>query len=71
LDQALNRRKGETARWRCTIARTPAKLSGRSALNLAEYLLIESRDPFQSNEVGYYYDPAHGLVEAGNKSLCC
>ena len=34
---------------------------------MAEYLLIESRDPFESNEVGYYYDLAHGLVEAGNK----
>ena len=34
---------------------------------MAEYLLIESRDPFESNEVGYYYDLACGLVEAGNK----
>jgi predicted peroxiredoxin len=34
---------------------------------MAEYLLIESRDPFESNEVGYYYGLAHGLVEAGNK----
>src|SRR4051794_27087587 len=33
---------------------------------MAEYLLIESRDPFESNEVGYYYDLARGLVEAGN-----
>ena len=34
---------------------------------MAEYLLIESRDPFESNEVGYYYGLAHGLLEAGNK----
>lgn len=34
---------------------------------MAEYLLIESRDPFESNEVAYYYDLARGLVEAGNK----
>jgi hypothetical protein len=34
---------------------------------MAEYLLIESRDPFESNEVGYYYGLARGLVEAGNK----
>ena len=31
------------------------------------YLLIESRDPFESNDVGYYYGLARGLVEAGNQ----
>ena len=34
---------------------------------MTEYLLIESRDPFESNDVGYYYELARGLVEAGNK----
>ena len=34
---------------------------------MAEYLLIESRDPFESNDVGYYYELAKGLVEAGNQ----
>jgi len=34
---------------------------------MAEYLLIESRDPFESNDVGYYYDLARGLVEDGNQ----
>jgi len=34
---------------------------------MAQYLLIESRDPFESNEVGYYYDLARGLVEGGNQ----
>ncbi|HEX3524395.1 MAG TPA: DsrE family protein [Stellaceae bacterium] len=34
---------------------------------MAEYLLIESRDPFESHDVGYYYDLARGLVEAGDK----
>jgi sulfur relay (sulfurtransferase) complex TusBCD TusD component (DsrE family) len=33
---------------------------------MAEYLLIESRDPFESNEVGYYYDLARGLVDDGH-----
>jgi hypothetical protein len=33
---------------------------------MAGYLLIESRDPFESNEVEYYYGLAGGLVEAGN-----
>jgi sulfur relay (sulfurtransferase) complex TusBCD TusD component (DsrE family) len=33
----------------------------------AEYLLIESRDPFESNDVGYYCELARGLVEAGNQ----
>jgi sulfur relay (sulfurtransferase) complex TusBCD TusD component (DsrE family) len=33
---------------------------------MAEYLLIESRDPFESHDVGYYYDLARGLVEAGH-----
>jgi sulfur relay (sulfurtransferase) complex TusBCD TusD component (DsrE family) len=34
---------------------------------MTQYLLIESRDPFESNDVGYYYDLARGLVEAGNQ----
>jgi hypothetical protein len=33
---------------------------------MAEYLLIESRDPFEANDVGYYYELARGLSEAGN-----
>jgi hypothetical protein len=33
---------------------------------MAEYLLIESRDPFESSDVGYYYELARGLSEAGN-----
>jgi len=34
---------------------------------MAEYLLIESRDPFESNDVGYFYELAQGLVESGNQ----
>ena len=34
---------------------------------MAEYLLIESRDPFESNDVGYYYDWQEGWSEAGNQ----
>jgi sulfur relay (sulfurtransferase) complex TusBCD TusD component (DsrE family) len=34
---------------------------------MAEYLLIESRDPFESNEVGHFCDLARGLMEAGNQ----
>ena len=34
---------------------------------MAQYLLIESRDPFECNDVGYYYDLARGLVQAGNQ----
>ncbi|HEV8370257.1 MAG TPA: hypothetical protein VGQ39_20060 [Pyrinomonadaceae bacterium] len=34
---------------------------------MAQYLLIESRDGFESNDVGYYYDLAKGLVESGNQ----
>jgi sulfur transfer complex TusBCD TusB component (DsrH family) len=34
---------------------------------MTEYLLIESRDPFESNDVGFYCDLARGLVEAGNQ----
>ena len=34
---------------------------------MAQYLLIESRDPFESRDVGYYYELAGGLVEAGNE----
>ena len=29
---------------------------------MAGYLLIESRDPFESNDVGYYYELARGFV---------
>ena len=36
---------------------------------MAQYLLIESRDPFESNDVGYYYDLAKGLVEDGNQVM--
>jgi sulfur relay (sulfurtransferase) complex TusBCD TusD component (DsrE family) len=31
------------------------------------YLLIESRDPFESNDVRYYYELSRGLVEGGNE----
>ena len=34
---------------------------------MAQYLLIESRDPFEFNDVVYYYDLARGLVEGGNQ----
>ena len=34
---------------------------------MSEYLLIESRDPFESNDVSYYYELAKGLCEGGNK----
>src|SRR3546814_823731 len=34
---------------------------------MAKYLLIESRDPFESNEVGYYYDLAADLAQRGNE----
>jgi sulfur relay (sulfurtransferase) complex TusBCD TusD component (DsrE family) len=34
---------------------------------MAQYMLIESRDPFESNDVGYYYDLARGLAESGNQ----
>ena len=31
------------------------------------YLLIESRDPFESNDVLYYYELSKGLVDAGKE----
>lgn len=34
---------------------------------MAKYLLIESRDPFESNDVSAYYDLASGLARAGNE----
>jgi len=33
---------------------------------MAAYLLIESRDPFECNDVAYFYDLADGLARAGN-----
>jgi sulfur transfer complex TusBCD TusB component (DsrH family) len=30
-------------------------------------LLIESRDPFESSDVAYYYELARGLTKAGNQ----
>lgn len=32
---------------------------------MADYLLIESRDPFESNDVKHYCDLARGLVQSG------
>jgi hypothetical protein len=34
---------------------------------MANYLFIESRDPFESNDVRYYYELSKGLVEAGSE----
>src|SRR4051812_9922089 len=34
---------------------------------MAQYLLIESRDPFESNDVAYYFNLTKHLVEAGNE----
>ena len=34
---------------------------------MAQYMLIESRDPFESNDVAYYYDLTKSLVDAGNE----
>ena len=34
---------------------------------MAKYLLIESRDPFDSNDVTSYYDLAADLVKEGNE----
>lgn len=33
---------------------------------MAKYLLIESRDPFDSNDVAFSYDLACGLAKAGH-----
>ena len=33
---------------------------------MGQYLLIESRDPFDTNDVAYSYDLAHGLVKDGH-----
>jgi hypothetical protein len=34
---------------------------------MTNYLLIESRDPFETNDVLYYYELSRGLVESGNQ----
>jgi sulfur relay (sulfurtransferase) complex TusBCD TusD component (DsrE family) len=34
---------------------------------MAQYLLIESRDPFESRDVSYYYDLAKALVADGSQ----
>ena len=34
---------------------------------MAAYLLIQSRDPFESKDADYYCDLARGLAEAGNQ----
>jgi len=33
---------------------------------MSKYLLIESRDPFETNDVAYYYDLASSLAREGN-----
>ena len=34
---------------------------------MADYMLIESRDPFESNDVAYYYELAGSLAKAKNQ----
>ena len=34
---------------------------------MTKYLLIESRDPFETNDVAYFYDLALGLAGEGNE----
>ncbi len=34
---------------------------------MSKYLLIESRDPFESNDVAFSYDLASGLAKAGHE----
>lgn len=34
---------------------------------MAKYLLIESRDPYDSNDVSNFYELATGLVQEGNE----
>jgi sulfur transfer complex TusBCD TusB component (DsrH family) len=34
---------------------------------MAGYLLIEARDPFESNDVNFYSDLARGLADVGNQ----
>ena len=34
---------------------------------MADYLLIESRDPFDSNDVAQFYDLATNLAQGGNQ----
>jgi predicted peroxiredoxin len=34
---------------------------------MGDYLLIESRDPFESNDVAFYYELAANLAKAGSK----
>lgn len=34
---------------------------------MAKYLLIESRDPFDSNDVANFYGLANGLIREGNE----
>ncbi len=34
---------------------------------MGKFLLIESRDPFESNDVGSFYDLASGLAQEGNE----
>jgi len=34
---------------------------------MARYLLIESRDPFESHDVAHYYELARSLVREGNE----
>jgi hypothetical protein len=34
---------------------------------MSKYMLIESRDPFESNDVSFSYELAAGLVQAGHE----
>ena len=36
---------------------------------MSKYLLIASRDPFESGDIGHYYDLAADLAKAGNEVM--
>ena len=36
---------------------------------MAKYLLIETRDPFESSDVGFYHDLARRLAAGGNEVI--
>src|SRR5580693_5111755 len=58
-----------TGLWKDTALPAPDFAGGakRKGGSMDHYLLIESRDPFESNDVSYYYELTKGLVDAGNE----
>ena len=68
--ESSRRRQSPNAPLRSVISSCETQHLWQVKTGVAPWIItyfIESRDPFESNDVVYYYELAKGLVEAGNQ----